>query len=179
MNKLEKSLLKEMYDTMGMQMPNNIITSESQINPYYAISDGLLILSLMYRNMHLNFDGNSKVDSYFEGFYGDALAGSFAMLHKIRAEDKNDFIPVCFGITQIDRISPIREKYCAATYSKMQVSEAVNFMIDVELTFNKMCETLGQLNIVKQDIAGENMIAEAIDASDLRLLDLDGMSKNI
>lgn len=173
------NLLKEMYDNMGMQPQLNTITSESQINPYYAISDGLLILSLMYRNMHLNFDGNSKVDSYFEGFYNDTCGASFTMLHKIRAEDKNDFIPVCFGVTQIDRISPMREKYCSATYAKMQTGEAVSFMIDVELTFNKMCETLGQLNIVKQDIAGENMIAEVIDASDLRLLDLDGMSKNI
>jgi hypothetical protein len=149
------------------------------ITPYYAVADGLFFLSTVYRNLHLNFDGNSKVDQFFQDFFEATAGQAFELSHKIRIESKGEWLPLLFGACNVGKSSPIREKFEGAIIQNVELQEAVSFAMDVEMSFNEMCSTIGNMEVIKNDIAGQNSIADIIESSDFRLLDLDGISKHV
>ena len=165
---------------------DSVETHDGLVSAYYCISDGLSILSQLYRNAHLNFDGNTKVDSFFEEWMNDTFTSHFNILHRIRivTSSREKVFPL-FGLDKMTVYSPIRafvERFFGNT-SVMGIAndlaEAIDFISTIEEEFLRMVLELYSSVIKDVDPTGEGEVQAILDASEKRLLDTSGIIEGL
>jgi hypothetical protein len=152
------------------------------LDAYLCIADGLLILSHLYRNGHLNFDGQQAIDNFFEEWMEQTQKWNFEILHRIKIISRGEQkVPPLFGVNTMGMYSPIRayvEKfYDNGENSRLasEVFDIVDFTFSVEDEFLKMCMEFYSSIIKDHDPIGEKDVQDIMDDSENRLLDSTGV----
>lgn len=164
---------------------DNPEVAEALKDGYLAIAEGLFLLGNLYRNAHLNHDGNTLVDAFFETWMGDTIGASFELLHRVRIMNPENKIHPFFGLKTLDFVSPIQDiikSYTNNDENSTLCSDAwtiVDFLSTIESEFQYMCLELNDSLLAKYDPSGANVIATLIEKSEFRLLDMDGIMKGI
>lgn len=165
---------------------NSSEISDALRDGYFAIAEGLFLLANLYRNAHLNHDGNTRVDAFFEGWMGDTMGASFDLLHRARIMNPENRIHPFFGLKNLDFVSPIQEIIKSYVSSTSEDSELcydaetmVDFLTTIESEFLYMCLELNDSLIAKYDPVGANTLDTIMEKSEFRLLDMDGIMKGI
>lgn len=144
---------------------------------YKMIAENYTLLSNMYRGMHLNFDDHGEYDQLFEDWSNDLNAKLWDIMHRIKIVSRqlpNNFIPMDFGCAIDPSMNPLMSIATGTASSEMiykDIRLAIVHIIQLEQVSLDVLMTAYEY-INKEDPAGSNLIAELIQDSEIRLVNL-------
>jgi hypothetical protein len=179
-----EAMKKELNEQTYLDSPE---MHDELLDAYFCIADGLMILCHIYKNGHLNFDGQQRIDNFYEEWMGQTQKWHFEILHRIKIISAGERkVPPLFGIDSTNMYSPIRayvDKLVGAKEESSGIAsdvfEMVEFAASVEDQFLRMCMELYGSIIKDNDPIGEKDVQDIMDDSENRLLDTTGILQGL
>ena len=144
---------------------------------YNAICEQMFRLSALYRNLHVNYDGNPYVENHFEEWYHECDSEAFDLQHRVKIVDYDAIINPFFAIAGC--YAPL--SYSNENVDHMQLkmtfntSEAIRYMLQLEESFLLFCLDVDDLLISTVDPAGTDRLAGIIEKSEYRIMHMRNM----